>query len=276
LTPMGGDWVQYTGGTTVKAGVLDIAACPNFQTLTYTTGDPPAPVTVYGPLAVQGGELRMGDVNSQTASGVQLAGGSITGSVTLTSHSDFDVQAGSASVNLAGDVGLTKTTTGAVTLTGVLTYTGTTILEGGTLQVNHTNVLTDIVRGSTTSGTLEVGGAGTTLTAQGVVNIGAAVIGSGDTLLLAPVTSSTAEAIDQITGAGALQVAGTNTTLTSGGVRVHALTINAGNKLIILPHSSAGTAGVGAGGATPVPEPSTFVLLVLAGLGVLLAARRRR
>jgi hypothetical protein len=64
------------------------------------------------------------------------------------------------------------------------------------------------------------------------------------------------------------------TVLSATRVGVKTLTVTAGSKLTIEPHAD-GLPGAGAG-FTPVPEPSTFVLLALAGLGVLLAAWRRR
>ena len=105
----------YTGATTVNAGTLALGASnvlANASTV-----------------VVNGGTLDIG-ANSDTVAGVQLTGGSITGSGgTLTSTTAFDMQAGSASAILGGDVGLNKSTTGTVTLSGANTYTGATTVR---------------------------------------------------------------------------------------------------------------------------------------------------
>jgi autotransporter-associated beta strand protein len=124
---LSGSYITYTGGTTLKNGVLDISAATNFAYSTINSAH-------CGPLVLQGGTLSMGSTNSQTASGVQLAGGAITGSVTLTSQSAFDIQSGSVSVALAGGVGLNKTTTGVATISAAPTYTGATSVSAGTLN----------------------------------------------------------------------------------------------------------------------------------------------
>ncbi|HEX8204339.1 MAG TPA: autotransporter-associated beta strand repeat-containing protein, partial [Isosphaeraceae bacterium] len=70
-----------------------------------------------------------------TVGGVSLTGGSIVGTGTLTSTSDLDVRSGFVGVNLAGAVGLVKTTGGTATLAGRNSYTGPTTVAAGVLEL---------------------------------------------------------------------------------------------------------------------------------------------
>jgi autotransporter-associated beta strand protein len=149
-------------------------------------------------------------------------------------------------------LGLTKAGNAVLTLSGPLTYTGPTTLEAGILKIDATNVLAgDIVRGVSTSGTLEVSGTATSLTAGGLVDIGEAVIGAGNTLTLLPTGSSTDLTIDTVSGDGTLQVLGT-ATLTAQSIVV--------DTLVIGDAASAASNTLNA-----VPEPSAMLLLAIAG-----------
>ncbi|HEX7890013.1 MAG TPA: autotransporter-associated beta strand repeat-containing protein [Ramlibacter sp.] len=90
-------------------------------------------------LTVASGTLAIG-VSSDTVGAVSLTGGSITGTGGSLTASNFDVQSGSISANLAGTGGLTKSTAGTVTLSGANTYTGGTTVGGGRL-VSSNSVL---------------------------------------------------------------------------------------------------------------------------------------
>jgi hypothetical protein len=142
-------------------------------------------------------------------------------------------------------------------------------LEGGTLLAGNLSAA-NLDRGSlgtAATGTLEVGGTTfTSLTLTGAVNIAAAKLDAGQTLVIAPANPAIADVIDVITGAGTVQVAD-NATLTSRSIVVDSLVI--GGAPVVTPSSAAATS------FQAVPEPSTLALLVLAGLSALLAWRRK-
>jgi len=119
----------FTGLTRIDAGTLTLGHGTN--TLADT-----------GAVNVNGGELALG-TNIDTVGAVTLTSGSITGSGagTLTgTGSAYDVRSGSVSAKLGGTVGLTKSTTGNVTLTGDNSYSGATTVSNGTLEVSAGNI----------------------------------------------------------------------------------------------------------------------------------------
>ena len=135
---------SYTGTTTVSGGLLNLdsangSAVPG--ALTITSGSVQLlrsnQIATSGSVRLTGGELALHS-NSNTVDGVQLTGGAITGSGTLTSAHAFDLQSGSVSASLGGSVGLVKTTAGTVTLSGSNVYTGATDALGGLLVLNTT------------------------------------------------------------------------------------------------------------------------------------------
>ncbi|TCU96311.1 autotransporter-associated beta strand repeat-containing protein [Roseateles saccharophilus] len=187
---------NYTGTTTISQGTLTLGA----------SGTLPNAAVV-----VNGGTLDI-NTSTNTVSGVSLQTGSITGTTgVLTSTTDFDVRAGSASAILDGNVGLTKTTSGTATLSGANTYSGTTLISAGTLQI---------------------GAAGSTGT-----------LGSGsvtDNAALVFNRSNALTVTNDISGSGTLAQAGTGTTTISGNNSY------AGNTTI-----SAGTLALGSATALP-------------------------
>jgi len=117
----------YIGTTTISAGTLALGGNDRLSDSTN--------------VIVSGGTFDLGG-SSDTVAGVQLTGGTIS-SGTLTSTSDFDVQAGSVSAVLAGSVALNKTTAGTVTLSGTNTYDGITTVSAGTLTLSASDVIAD-------------------------------------------------------------------------------------------------------------------------------------
>lgn len=118
----------YSGGTTVQAGILRLAA-------NNALGN--------GALTVQGAELDTGSgAFASTVGLVTLTGnGSISGNGTLSSAAGFEVTGGLISANLAGAGALNKTTTGTLTLSGVNSYTGGTNILAGTVMLGADGAL---------------------------------------------------------------------------------------------------------------------------------------
>ncbi|MBD9355791.1 autotransporter domain-containing protein [Methylomonas albis] len=191
----------YTGNTQVSAGTLALGASDVLANASS--------------LIVNGGIFALG-ANSDTVAGVQLLSGSITGTGTLTSNSAFDLQAGTVSANLAGSVGLNKTTSGTVTLGGTNSYTGNTLVDAGKLNFTGSNTHSGNFTGN---GTLEFG-AGTHQFNAGT-NLGTANITfSGGTNLVNADVALTAT--DAVFSGGTTTIAGdysvSNSTEVSGGI----------------------------------------------------------
>ena len=168
-------------------------------------------------LIVDGGSFDLGTRNIGVT-GVSLRSGSITGtSGVLTSTSDHDLRSGTVTARLGGNVGLTKSTAGTVTISGSQAYTGTTSVSAGTLALGGDNVFANggavVVNGGTldlgthvdTVGTLSlqagaVNGSTGTLTATsytlagGTVagNLGTGTLTSSGTVLLSGTAAATA------------------------------------------------------------------------------------
>jgi autotransporter-associated beta strand protein len=122
-----GTWIlgntnTYSGTTTVSNGVLALGTNNALGS---------------GAVTLAGGTLALAGYTDSVGP-VTLSSGAITGDAggVLTSTAGFDVHSGSVSAVLAGNVGLTKSTGGLVTLSGSNTYTGATSVSGGDLRVN--------------------------------------------------------------------------------------------------------------------------------------------
>ncbi len=110
---------NYTGGTIVQSGTLlaDAAGAMGSKT---------------GALTVNGGTLNLNGA-SHAVGPATFAGGTVeNGSLTASSYSG---QSGTVSAVLAGTAGITKTTTGTLTLGGNNSYTGATTISAGTLAL---------------------------------------------------------------------------------------------------------------------------------------------
>lgn len=99
---------------------------------------------------------------SETIGKLILNGGTVDGvsTYTLTTSQNYDVRSGNIyNVKLGGTIGLTKTTTGTVTISGNNTYTGSTTVTGGTLTLTGSY--------STQHARMEASGAGAVLNLNG-------------------------------------------------------------------------------------------------------------
>ncbi len=89
-----------------------------------------------GNYSIAAGTLNLGSF-SQSISGLSITGGTLTGSGTLTSSSDYDVQGGVVDVVLGGNsVGVHKSGPGTAMLTRGNTFGGSTTISGGALQAD--------------------------------------------------------------------------------------------------------------------------------------------
>ena len=240
---------NYSGGTTVSAGILAFAGA---GTLGSTTG----PLTVTG-----GGTVSLG-TTLQTVGNVSLVSGTISGAGTGTlTGTSFQVENGTISAKLDGPgAKLTKSNTGTVTLSGVNSYGGGTLVNGGTLTLSIAGAL------GATSGELTVDGTtngtailnlGATLQTVGAVNLlsGGQITGTGTlTGTVFNVESGTLSARLAGTGAliktnaaGTVTLSGTNTY--TGATEVKAGTLQVAKALSLPGLTTPGLIKV-AGGAT--------------------------
>jgi outer membrane autotransporter protein len=226
----------YSGGTTISAGTLQVSGS---GTLGATTGT----------LGVSGGILDLG-ATTQTTGALTLTGGTIQNG-TLTSAS-FGVQTGTVSAILAGGGALTKTGGGTVTLAGVNTYSGGTTIAAGTLVLGDGGTTGSITGSIIDNGTLAINHSDTFTLGAGVSGSGGfAQIGSGTTVVAATETYTGATSVN----AGVLEVDGSIATssltnVNNGGVLIGVGTV--GNTQI----NSGGTFAPGAAG---VPGTSMTV-----------------
>ena len=123
----------YTGGTTVNAGTLALAAGST------------DPLVTTGAITLNGGTFNLGASTSQTTSGaVVIAGGSLSNGTLTKSGANYDLRNGSITTKLAGSVGIDKTTAGTLTFANTVsnTFTGdTTITEGSLVGTSASGIL---------------------------------------------------------------------------------------------------------------------------------------
>ena len=118
----------YLGGTTVSAGSLVLAGGNDR-------------LSTSGSIYLTGGVLDLG-ANTQSTSGlIRIVGGTVQNGILAATGSDIAAQAGDITAVLAGSQGLTKTTSGVVSLSGLNTYTGTTSVTAGSLSISGTGSL---------------------------------------------------------------------------------------------------------------------------------------
>ncbi len=233
----------YTGGTTVKAGILSIS-------------DNSVLGTPSGKLTLNGGTLEA------------TASFSLTTSGTAPVARPIEVTSSGGAIQVSADQ--TLTLPGTYTLNGGLTAKG-----GGTLSLALATAPT-----LSASGPLSIV-AGATVSAGGAVDpftdgtngaIHAAVANDGKFAVTAGTKTT-----GNVTGTGETNVSGSGTTLSVSVVRQGHIYIGSGSKLIVRPASSAPLSdGLDLSPLTPVPEPSTWALLILAAMVLGVYRLRRR
>jgi autotransporter-associated beta strand protein len=177
---------------------------------------------------------------------------------------------------LTGTGGLEKLGAGSLTLNGAQTYTGPTLVSAGTLTLALNSSITSAV---TVAGSAALGGAGTIADNLSFNSDAKFVFSLTERLLVTGASVSFVDfGIDDLVGLTSATAEGTYTII--GG----SATINT-NGLLNLGSASAYNLGPGKSAyftegsllqVTVVPEPSTYALLVLAGLGLAGHVIRRR
>jgi autotransporter-associated beta strand protein len=130
---------SYTGTTTVSAGMLDCRTASSLSS---------------GRYAVSGGKLQLGN-RSLAVAGLQVSGGTLSCNGTITSSSTYDIQGGTITAVLAGNVGLNKGGAGTVTFLTDNTYSGLTTISAGTLQLGQRSITGGV------AGDIAIGAGGT-------------------------------------------------------------------------------------------------------------------
>jgi autotransporter-associated beta strand protein len=199
----------------------------------------------------EGDSVTFDDTGQHTAITI-AAGGVAPGSVVFFNTSTAYSLSGAA-IRGAADVGVFGG--GHVTLGNANTYTGSTIIDDGTLTLAGSTTTGSVL--VAVNGTLELstpGGAAALLPDTPITN---------DGNLRVLTAGQQAGAID---GAGSTTVTGS---LTADSIVQDTLTVGAGGSVTIRET-------VVAGGASQVPEPSPFVLLLAGAGGLLVVIRPRR
>jgi autotransporter-associated beta strand protein len=111
------------------------------------------------------GTVDLGGATMTTSSLVIIDGNLQNGTLLESADHNFFGKSGVVSACLAGNVGLTKTTSGTLTLSGSNTYTGDTILCGGTLEftsgiAQNTTTILGIVRSRSVFKTTDIDNVG--------------------------------------------------------------------------------------------------------------------
>jgi len=240
---------SYTGGTIVNGGALLLSGSGTLggvtNTLTVNGGTLDLGGTAQsqmGGVAQTGGTIRNG---SLWTTAYKMAGGTLASTVTLNGSISFELQAGTVSGVLLGAGGLSKTTSGIVTLAGANSYSGGTTVSAGTLTLSGAATLGNTAnRLVVNGGTIDLGG---TTQTQAAVSLAGGVIENGS--FNSPIASA-GGTIDGLGGTASLTTAagttvlkGTNTytgaTVVNGGVLdvegtitgTSAVTVNAGGTL---------------------------------------------
>ena len=136
---------SYAGGTTLSAGSLVLGNAAGLGDLA-------------GAVTVNAGTLDLGGLDSSRSGTVALVGGLIQNGTLTKSGAAFDVRSGAVAAVLGGTAGLTKSTTGTVTLSAANTYSGATAISAGRLNLSGgDNRLPTTTALTLSGGSLDVG-----------------------------------------------------------------------------------------------------------------------
>ena len=155
----------YTGGTTISGGTLQFGSGNNqFSTA--------------GAITMAGGLLDLGGYGQTTSGAVAFQSGTLQDGTLTETGSAYAAQSGTVTANLAGPVGLTKTTAGLFVLSGNNTYSGNTLISAGTLSLANSLALQNSTLDTSGAGTLNFGSL-SVATIGGLTNGGSLTLQNG-------------------------------------------------------------------------------------------------
>ncbi|NQU94839.1 MAG: autotransporter domain-containing protein [Candidatus Omnitrophica bacterium] len=270
----------YAGLTTVNAGELDLNAAGGALADDLTVAGGTAKLLASAQIAddaflvVNSGTFNIQSFDDKVMS-LEQTGGTISGtSGTLTSSSDFNMQAGTVSAILGGASGLAKTTAGTTILSGANTYTAATTVNAGVLNIRNDSATGTTAWGTTvadgaaleTQGGIAVGGEALTLNGTGIEGAGALRNISGDNDWGGQITLGSATRINSDSG-----------TLTLSGVSIFldgfALTVGGSGNTTIAGSSSiapsASTITKDGSGTFTIGSSNSYTGLTTVSAGVL-------
>ncbi len=248
---------NYTGGTIVQSGTLKASVAGAMGSKS-------------GALTVSGGTLNLNGA-SHTVGAATFAGGMVeNGSLTASSYSG---QSGTVSAALAGTAGLTKTTTGALTLSGNNSYTGATTISAGKLALASSGSISH-----STSIRLAAGAAldvsaqpafalGSTTTFYASGNTAAATLNGGANILFGsrPIVL-TFDGVDP-----ALKIGEGSLTLNGNAITVNGSALTGGTYVLIRQaNGNISSAGAFSVSGTAIPQTNAISAISVSGGNVLL------
>jgi fibronectin-binding autotransporter adhesin len=209
----------YSGSTTVSSGTLAV-------------GNASALGSAVAGLTAAGGVLDLGGFSVSRTGTISFTGGTVQNGTLTNGTVAYDGQSGSVSAVLAGNVGLTKSTAGLLTLSAANTYTGLTTVSAGTLALSGlgtpgTSGTVSLTGSGATYSISDISGSGISLgSVAGVANSVVAL--GGKTLSLGEATSGTFAGIFSGAGGGLTKVGSGTLSLTGASTYTGPTTLSAG------------------------------------------------